>query len=101
MTAERYLADSATAMDGRKIEKRLRQWFEPLDPSTKQHAEAHDALAAFLAEYGRQPNGIARISVINAASSADDHAAIVDLLVRVIRTLDPAQQASIRKALKM
>ena len=48
MTPERYLANSSTAMDGRKVEKRLRQWFVPLDSHSAQHAELHGALAAFL-----------------------------------------------------
>ena len=99
MTAERYLAESATATDGQKIEKRLRQWFTPLEPDTPQHAELHRALAAFLAEFGKQPNRAVRVSLINAAQSPDDHDDLVELLGRVIRRLDPAQQARLRRAL--
>jgi hypothetical protein len=100
MTPERYLADASTAMDGRKVEKRLRQWFEPLEPHTPQHGELHGALAAFLGLYDKQPNGVARISLLNAAASAADRDDLVELLVRVIRRLDRAQQARIRQALK-
>jgi hypothetical protein len=99
MTPERYLADASTAMDGRKVEKRLRQWFVPLEPHTTQHAELHTALAAFLAEYDKQPNGVARISLLHAATSAADQDDLVELLLRVIRGLDRAQQARVRRAL--
>jgi hypothetical protein len=102
MTADRYLTESATAADGRKIENRLVQWFTPLTPDTPLHAELHAVLAAFLAEFGKQPNGAVRISLLNTAQSTDDDRDdLVELLARVNRRLHPTQQARLRRALKM
>ena len=100
MTAERYLNASREMLDGRKTEKRLRQWFTPVAARSPQHAELQNALAAFLGEYGKEPNGVARISVITAADASDDEDDLVDLLVRVIRRLDGAQQTRILTALR-
>ncbi len=100
MTAEWYLNASRDMLDGRKTEKRLRQWFTPVAARSPQHAELQNALAAFLGEYGKEPNGVARISVITAPDSADDEGDLVDLLVRIVRRLDGAQQARILAALR-
>ena len=68
--------------------------------SEPQYAVLQNALAAFLGEYGKEPNGVARISVIIAFDEADDEGDLVDLLVRVIRRLDGAKQARILTALR-
>lgn len=100
MTAEQYAADSSTALHGRKIEKRLARWFSPLDPDSVQHTELHAALADFLSEYGKQPNGAARISTLIPAAPAGGQDDLVELLIRVVRGLDSAQRARIRQAAK-
>lgn len=102
MTAEAYLGNAQASMDGRKTEKHLQQWFSPLDPQSPEHAELHTELAEFLAECGKQPSAVARISVISdtgdETTNKDDD--LVDLLLRVVRGLDSRQKARIRSALR-
>jgi hypothetical protein len=100
MTTDRYLNASRDTLDGRKTEKRLRQWFTPVAAQSPQHAELQTALAAFLGSFGKEPNGVARISVIATADAADNEDDLVDLFVRVIRRLDSAQQTRILTALR-
>jgi hypothetical protein len=100
MSADTYLAEATTAMDGRKTELRLSKWFTPLRPDSKQHAELHLALKEFLAEYGKQPSAICRISIIEGRThDASDDDDLVELIVRVAHKLNGAQQAKIRAAL--
>jgi hypothetical protein len=102
MTPQAYLDNAATAMDGRKTEQRLRQWFTPVNPQSERYAELYEGLSEFLGRYGKQPSAACRISIIDeppagTAASDDD---IVELIVRLVRRLDDRQQARIRQALR-
>jgi hypothetical protein len=102
MTAVAYLGNAQASMDGRKTEKHLKQWFNPLDEQSPEYAELHKELAEFAAEYGKQPSAMARISVISdGSSSANQSDDLVELIVRVVKGLEIHQQAKVRSALRI
>lgn len=100
MSAQRYLDESRTTMNGRKTEHRLNQWFAPLQAGSNRHTELHGALVDFLAAYGKQPSAACRISLVEDESKPVESDALVDLIIRVARDLDSAQQTKIRSALR-
>ena len=101
MDPEAYLGSERSSLDGRKTEKRLQQWYHPLDHEFHEYAELRNELAEFLAEYGKEPSAVARISVISNSTEAakEDDDDLVELLVRVVRRLEPGQQARFKLAL--
>ncbi len=88
-SAARYLRMSQNGTDGRNTEKRLQNWFTPVDLHSAVGRELHERLSDFLALKGRMPRKAIRISVLStelgkipdAPSQQDDAAA--DLLSRI------------------
>ena len=101
MNAAAYLGNEQASLDGRKVEKRLQQWYYPLDHQSREYAELYNELAEFMAEYGKQPSAAARISVVNSTTEdTKENNDLVELLVRVVKGLDSRQQARFKSALR-
>ena len=103
-SAERHgrvqLDKAAPALDGRVTEGVLKRWSDLVEQGHPDHATLHVALNEFCGRYGKKPNSLARISIVQtephpeAASSEDD---LVALLAAVFRGLTPAQRSTFRK----
>ena len=91
LDAETYLAWS-DRLDGRRTEAQLRQWFVPADRSSPTHADLTNALSAFLSQFGKAPSSMMRINVLPEPADKPEDAskALLDLLVAVAKTLEPA-----------
>jgi hypothetical protein len=100
MTAGEYMGPNEDR-DGRKTEVQLQDWFEqPSDPDLKQ--ELQEALADFLARYGKTPSRKTRINVLREGTcpaGESDEQRLVDLLVAVSRMLSPEQRRVLRARL--
>jgi hypothetical protein len=98
LSSGQYL-DKETPMDGRKTEARLRQFFELVPESAAQHEEMMGALRKYLGGFDREPSKVARISIPKTPAAQAVKESVPDLIVRLIKALDPAQQAEVIEAL--
>ncbi len=91
LDADTYLSWSER-LDGRRTEAQLRKWFVRADPSSPTHAELTNGLSTFLSRFGKAPSTMMRINVLPEPldETEDASAALLDLIVRVARTLKPA-----------
>jgi hypothetical protein len=100
MTAGEYVGPNEDR-DGRKTEVQLQDWFElPSDPALKQ--ELQEALADFLARYGKTPSRKTRINVLRRASNVtgeSEQQRLIDLIVAVSKMLSPDQRQELRARL--
>jgi len=113
MTVPRYLAadysyeqhgriDSAgTVMDGRITEGVIRKWARPIEPGHPQFDEVSRALAAFCAKFGKKPNNLARLALINddIENEEDFDDDLVSLMVAIYGRLTPAQQGNFKRSI--
>jgi hypothetical protein len=102
MSAKEYLEREQGRLDGRITESVLRKWSELLEDGHPKHDELHAALGAFCARYGKKPNALARISIVNTATAATTVSPmfsdeLVALMVAVYKKLTPAQKSSFHK----
>ena len=107
LTGEQY-ADLAPRgrLNVRRTETQLQQWFEKVDPTTELHGQLSAALSAFLAEHGKAPSRLMRISIPrevyrqhleDGQNSAS--APVLDLIVAVAESLQPSDLAALRTRL--
>jgi hypothetical protein len=102
MTAKEYLEREKGILDGRVTEKVLQQWSELVEEGHPQYEELNSALGAFCARYGKKPNSLARVSIVNAkqapsASGPTFPDELVALMAAVYRKLTPAQKSAFHK----
>jgi hypothetical protein len=87
-------------LDGRVTEGVLSRWSEPVEKGHPDYDDLHTALNELCARYGKKPNTLARISIINLESETpvpaftDD---LVALLAAVFHGLTPAQKLSFHR----
>ena len=102
MDADAYLQRDRKKvfLDGRVTEKLLDRWSEPVEEGHPNYEELHAALDGLCARYGKMPNALARISIVQAddrtvaAPPVDD---LVHLLAAVYRGLPAAQKSAFRR----
>jgi hypothetical protein len=101
--ADEYVSTSVER-NGRATESHLKKWFAVVDKGSL-HDELADALAAFLAKFGRAPRAKTRINVSRTqeatpriAKSSDDRE-LVDLLIAVAKTLPAAARLKIKASI--
>ena len=101
LDAETYLAWS-DRLDGRRTEAQLRQWFTLADCSSPTHAELTNALSAFLSQFGKAPSRMMRINVLPEPLDEAENVstALLDLIVGVAKTLEPADLRRLRTRLE-
>ncbi|MCB1502211.1 MAG: hypothetical protein KDK07_20910 [Bauldia sp.] len=106
MTASEYLDDDEFR-DGRRTEKQLQQWFEPVLEGTPLYDEVYDGLVAFLNTYGKAPSAKTRINVpkdpfadpIFDPVRVTLESAVVDLMLMVAKKLPRDELARLRASL--
>lgn len=92
--------NNAPVLDGRVTEGVLRRWSELVEKGHPDYDNLHTGLNELCARFGKRPNTLARISILNTAEEtvtakfSDD---LVALLALVFRGLTPAQQSAFRK----
>ena len=87
-------------LDGRVTESILQKWAAPVEKGHARYDELHTALKDLCAQFGKKPNALARISIIQ--TEEDVHGAIdgdnlVLLLATVFQGLSPAQRSAFRR----
>jgi hypothetical protein len=88
-------------LDGRVTEGVLKRWSELVEEGHPNYNDLHIALRELCARYGKRPNTLARISIVQskreeaAMPKFDDE--LVSLMVGVYRRLTPAQKSAFRK----
>lgn len=104
MTADEYVNDDPR--DGRQTERKLATWFVEVSEADELFEELSDLLVAFLAEYGKAPSTAMRLNIsaelherIKAGAHAPDDRVIADLIIAVVRKLQPAERRRIASAL--
>lgn len=100
LTPEIYLSDDH---DGRQTEAVLQKWFVEVDSGHPLHDDLWEALAGFLAEYGKSPSKLARINVPVSevsTSETDRDDAICSLIIEIAKGLDSERIKTVRKQLK-
>lgn len=90
----------AMPLDGRVTEGVLGRWSELIEKGHPLYEELHIALNEMCGRYGKKPNGLCRISIVqiepgDAGPDFDD--SLVDLLAAVFKQLSPAQQSAFRR----
>jgi hypothetical protein len=86
-------------LDGRVTEGALKRWSDLVEQGHPDYDDLHMALNELCGRYGKKPNTLARISIIQtepqeAAPIGDD---LVALLAAVFRGLSPAQKSAFRR----
>lgn len=100
LTPEAYLSEDH---DGRQTEATLQKWFVQVEPRDPLHDELWEALAEFLAGYGKKPSKLTRINVPISKVDTDKEIradAIGELIFEVAKTLDNKRIKAVRKRLK-
>jgi hypothetical protein len=102
LDAQGYLRQRDVDLDGRVTEAVLKKWSRLVQLEDSEHEELQTALSEFCVRFGKHPNSLAKISVVEAdeaASSSDPMFSdeIVSLMVAVYRRLTPAQKSAFRK----
>lgn len=93
-------ASGDAVMDGRVTEGVLGRWSNLVEPGHPLYNELHTALNELCARFGKKPNSLARISVIDQGGPKEEAAFdddLVQLLAKVFGGLSPAQRALFRK----
>jgi hypothetical protein len=102
LNAKEYLKREKGSLDGRVTEGVLQRWAELVEEGHPKYDELHTALDEFCAAFGKKPNSLARISLVNTKDEevtsglmfSDD---LVSLMVAVYRKLTPAQKSAFKK----
>lgn len=103
LSAADYLAN-LKEMNGRKTEDVLGPWFSEVTEGPL-YDELWEALPDYLAQYGKAPCSVARISVLTgtaqaAAGATDDPQALASALLTLYRGLSDEAQHIVRQAIK-
>jgi hypothetical protein len=91
---------NADILDGRVTEGVLRRWSESVERGHPDYDDLHTALNALCARYGKKPNNLARISIIDTEEATSDGKFsddLVALMASVYRSLTPAQKSAFQK----
>ena len=99
---QEYLKRDGTTppQDGRVTERVLQKWSELVEAGHPEHNELHTALNEFCAQFGKNPNSLARISIVKTRQEESVPAfedELVSLMIAVYRKLTPAQKSAFRK----
>jgi hypothetical protein len=90
----------AMPLNGRVTEGVLSRWAEEVEEGHPQFESLHTALNKMLARYGKKPNKLVRISILqgpDSTSAPTPNDDLVALLVAVFHGLTPAQKSAFRR----
>ncbi|WP_411837027.1 hypothetical protein [Paracoccus sp. ME4] len=100
LSVKDYL-EHASEMDGRKTEARLQDWFEELNDEHPLRAELFAQLSQKLADHGKTPSKMARISVLanqlTAPDAQDMSAKVIELIVAISQMLPIEAQKELKR----
>lgn len=103
LSADDYVANS-NALNGRKTEAVLQNWFQVLPKGSEQHASHLRALSGILARFGKTPSTECRFNELavplNTKAAGDAEDRLLDLLVAVIGDLPGDARARLLKRLR-
>ena len=94
------LDKAAPPLDGRVTEGVLKRWSEPVEQGHPDYEILHLALNEFCGRYGKKPNTLARISIVETepqSETAPNEDDLVALMAAVFRGLTPAQKSNFRR----
>jgi hypothetical protein len=103
LNADEYLArhrDGGTdLLDGRVTENVIQQWGELVEEGHPLYETLRQELNALCARFGKKPNKLARISIVQGSNKQPPAAsdALVTLLAAGFKSLSPAQQTAFHK----
>ncbi|WP_313292048.1 hypothetical protein [Rhizobium rhizoryzae] len=97
-----YLARNKkeTPLDGRITESVLQNWADLIEEGDPRYEQLHNVLNGMCAKYGKKPNSLARISVIQTGELTPSPVVdekLVELLAAVFKSLSPAQKSAFHK----
>lgn len=101
-SAHHYVANSE-AMDGRRSERALNQWFVPVPSDDPLHGDLMEWLHDALNVYRKKPSALARVNVtklfwneqISGGASKEDEE-LAELVIAIVRRLSPALKKRIK-----